>query len=135
MKTIYSPHFAGNYEKTIEVRRLGHRDLPASGVSLHISCAQYEPANGDFSISANAARALRDALPEIVGNPVAAVTAPAPKARSHGAQEYKGNTKHRWEDVTSGGHTQRLRVPGGWLYMTSGTTVFVPVPQAVGYAV
>jgi hypothetical protein len=56
------------------------------------------------------------------------------KKRPHGAQEYKGNGKHVWEDVIIG-DTVRLRVPGGWLYYTVGTTTFVPVPQAVGYAV
>jgi hypothetical protein len=63
------------------------------------------------------------------------------KARPRGAQEYKGNGKHGWEQVASG--TQRLRVPGGWLYGTYDTrddgpihhTVFVPVPEVVGYAV
>jgi hypothetical protein len=61
-----------------------------------------------------------------------------PKAtkRPHGAQEYKGNGKHAWEYVTK--QTERLRVPGGWLYRDSanaGATVFVPVPEVVGYAV
>lgn len=61
------------------------------------------------------------------------------KKRPHGAQEYKGNGKHAWENVT--GNTVRLRVPGGWLYgkTMSGhvlaNTTFVPVPQAVGYSV
>lgn len=62
----------------------------------------------------------------------------------HGAQEYKGNGKHKWEPVERDGiadtTTVRLRVPGGWLYrVTCGTytkaMTFVPVPQAVGYAV
>jgi hypothetical protein len=65
---------------------------------------------------------------------------PKPKKRPHGAQEYKGNGKHAWEKVTGG--TMRLRVPGGWLYGEYSsrvdrvmTSTFVPVPQAVGYAV
>jgi hypothetical protein len=65
---------------------------------------------------------------------------PKPKKRPHGAQEYKGNGKHKWETVT--GETMRLRVPGGWLYGEYSRRIdrvvnstFVPVPQAVGYAV
>lgn len=66
------------------------------------------------------------------------------KARPRGAQEYKGNGKHLWQDVTEDGTSKRLRVPGGWLYNTavyvddefvSADTVFVPVPEVVGYAV
>jgi hypothetical protein len=67
-------------------------------------------------------------------------TEPKPRKRPHGAQEYKGNGKHNWEKVT--GDTMRLRVPGGWLYGIYSDrihrvvqTQFVPVPQAVGYAV
>lgn len=63
-----------------------------------------------------------------------------PKKRPHGAQEYKGNGKHNWEKVV--GDCLRLRVPGGWLYGQYSNrisrvinTTFVPVPQAVGYAV
>lgn len=65
---------------------------------------------------------------------------PKPRKRPHGAQEYKGNGKHKWETVT--GETMRLRVPGGWLYGEYSRRIdrvvnstFVPVPQAVGYAV
>ena len=57
----------------------------------------------------------------------------APRARPKGSQEYKGNGKHDWEPVSTG--TARLRVPGGWLYHTMDGTVFVPVPEVVGYAV
>lgn len=67
------------------------------------------------------------------------------KKRPHGAQEYKGNGKHDWQIVTRDADeytsvTERLRVPGGWLYRTASergvpTMTFVPVPQAVGYAV
>jgi hypothetical protein len=55
----------------------------------------------------------------------------------HGDQEYRGNGKHEWESVDKSGYTQRLRVPGGWLYRDgiSMTTVFVPVPQVVGYPI
>jgi hypothetical protein len=66
--------------------------------------------------------------------------APVPRKRPHGAQEYKGNGKHQWETVTA--ETKRLRVPGGWLYGEYSRRIdriinstFVPVPQAVGYAV
>lgn len=63
-----------------------------------------------------------------------------PRSRPHGVQKYKGNGNHSWEHVIDS--TFRLRVPGGWLYKTStrgdirsgATTVFVPVPNAVGYA-
>jgi hypothetical protein len=65
---------------------------------------------------------------------------PKPRKRPHGAQEYKGNGKHAWETVTA--ETKRLRVPGGWLYGEYSRRIdriinstFVPVPQAVGYAV
>jgi hypothetical protein len=62
---------------------------------------------------------------------------PATKKKPHGSQEYKGNGKHQWEEVTSDGswNTQRLRVPGGWLYRRGGAMTFVPVPEVVGYAV
>jgi thiol-disulfide isomerase/thioredoxin len=61
----------------------------------------------------------------------------APKA----SQEYRGNGKHEWEDVTKG--TQRLRVPGGWVYgcgVDLGDTsnfgmVFVPMPDVVKHKV
>lgn len=63
------------------------------------------------------------------------IEAPARK-RPHGKQEYKGHGKHVWEDIPTGyPFTKRLRVPGGWLYNTYDTIVFVPVPNAVGYAV
>ena len=60
------------------------------------------------------------------------------RSRPRGAQEYKGNGKHEWEEVATG--TDRLRVPGGWLYAVSfedgsDAVTFVPVPNAVGYAV
>jgi Neuraminidase (sialidase) len=57
------------------------------------------------------------------------------KKAPKGPQAYKGNGKHSWETVVE--NVQRLRVPGGWLYRDDRNmaTVFVPVPQAVGYAV
>jgi hypothetical protein len=57
------------------------------------------------------------------------------KKAPKGKQEYKGNGKHSWETVVD--TVSRLRVPGGWLYRDDRNmaTVFVPVPQAVGYAV
>jgi hypothetical protein len=51
--------------------------------------------------------------------------------------EYNGNGNHEWEDVAgrngpSYDFTQRLRVPGGWIYKVGFDTtcrpVFVPVP-------
>ena len=72
------------------------------------------------------------------------------------SQEYRGNGKHEWEKVVSKAspdgyhHTQRLRVPGGWLYQTSMlvdltdqgdgvlntlNTVFVPMPEVVKHEV
>lgn len=73
-------------------------------------------------------------LPELKPEPPKVVA----KKRPHGKQEYKGNGKHSWEAVTEG--TERLRVPGGWLYRSNnidflGDATFVPVPEAVGYAV
>lgn len=58
------------------------------------------------------------------------------KARPQGDQEYKGNGNHEWETVAEG--TERLRVPGGWLYSVAydddtSSAVFVPVPNVVGY--
>jgi hypothetical protein len=62
------------------------------------------------------------------------------KKAPKGPQQYRGNGKHAWERVT--GETMRLRVPGGWLYGEYSRRIdrvvnstFVPVPQAVGYAV
>lgn len=72
------------------------------------------------------------------------------RRRPNGPQAYKGNGKHKWELVTEdpkgAGHTYRLRVPGGFLYRTvsvdqlvdepvAQSTVFVPLPEVVGYAV
>jgi hypothetical protein len=69
---------------------------------------------------------------------------PVKKKTPKGPQAYKGNEKHEWEvvacdDILEFG-TYRLRVPGGWLYGTStvdgmDTVTFVPLPEAVGYAV
>lgn len=53
------------------------------------------------------------------------------------SQVYKGNGKHTWEMVTPSGRvTQRLRVPGGWLYKPDGSAaVFVPMPEVVKHKV
>lgn len=58
--------------------------------------------------------------------------------RPHGPQEYRGNGAHDWERVDM--QTERLRVPGGWLYkfddiFSTATMVFVPLPPVVGYHV
>jgi hypothetical protein len=65
-------------------------------------------------------------------------------------QTYKGNGEHDWELVhsTSDTFSDRLRVPGGWLYrvvtnthyigIAYGTvvnTVFVPMPEVVKHKV
>jgi hypothetical protein len=68
--------------------------------------------------------------------PQPAAPAPAKRAAPKGAQQYRGNGNHEWETVTTRSGTDRLRVPGGWLYRFNNTTLaFVPVPDAVGYAV
>jgi hypothetical protein len=63
---------------------------------------------------------------------------PKPKA-PNGPQAYRGNGNHSWEivdDSTGRWPTNRLRVPGGWLYRYGdGMVVFVPVPSAVGYVI
>jgi hypothetical protein len=85
---------------------------------------------------------LRDALIDICPLPVA--EEPVKRKAPRGAQAYRGNGQHDWEDVTADGDTKRLRVPGGWLYATVSRVngkvkdtnkVFVPVPDVVGYAV
>jgi hypothetical protein len=64
---------------------------------------------------------------------------PAPKVAKPD-QSYKGNGKHTWECVVVGGvlspRTERLRVPGGWLYKPRATSaVFVPMPEVVKHKV
>lgn len=58
---------------------------------------------------------------------------------AHKTQEYKGNGNHAWETVCTeaGFHTQRLRVPGGWIYRDQkySTAVFVPLLKVIGHAV
>lgn len=56
------------------------------------------------------------------------------------SQEYRGNGQHDWEGSANG--TQRLRVPGGWIYNLYNTdtneteaAVFVPMPQVVKYSI
>jgi hypothetical protein len=59
------------------------------------------------------------------------------KAPPNGKEKYLGNGNHSWEKVV--GLTDRLRVPGGWIYdVNDGETaraVFVPLPSVLGYAV
>jgi hypothetical protein len=59
------------------------------------------------------------------------------KAPPNGKEKYLGNGSHAWEVVT--GDVERLRVPGGWIYATydsdTRSTVFVPLPTVLGYAV
>jgi hypothetical protein len=69
----------------------------------------------------------------IHGDYLTPTAAPKVKKAPKGPQAYKGNGKHAWELVT--GDVSRLRVPGGWIYDSGEALAFVPVPQAVGYAV
>ena len=100
------------------------------------------------TVDAATVRDLRDALNAIYPEETAKrAPQPTKKPTPKGAQAYKGNGKHKWEVVAVDAvtHTQRLRVPGGWLFMTNTindemdthntNTVFVPVPEVVGYAV
>jgi hypothetical protein len=78
-------------------------------------------------------RAARDALNIALGEDAA-----PSRARPHGDQEYLGNGEHEWEEVcvsNNDGTTWRLRVPGGWIYDTPRGSVFVPMPEVVGYAI
>lgn len=72
------------------------------------------------------------------GTPALASTRTAP----NGPQKYLGAQNHTWEDVIPSEDANdrddvvdRLRVPGGWLYRNGARMVFVPMPEAVGYAV
>lgn len=65
------------------------------------------------------------------------------------SQRYLGNGNHKWEVVYQNPmiFTQRLRVPGGWLYSVSvadvvgdepkvrASTTFVPMPEVVSHKV
>lgn len=64
----------------------------------------------------------------------------------HQSQEYRGNGNHEWETVydTPRAITERLRVPGGWLYSVERyegdtpvfmNTVFVALPEVVKHKV
>jgi hypothetical protein len=59
------------------------------------------------------------------------------KAPPNGKEKYLGNGAHSWEKVV--GLTDRLRVPGGWIYDVNdgenARAVFVPLPSVLGYAV
>ena len=81
-------------------------------------------------------RALRDKLNEVYPVEPVAIAAQAKSRKApRGAQAYRGNGEHAWEQVTD--DCQRLRVPGGWLYSDEShmSLAFVPVPSVVGYAV
>lgn len=116
-----------DYDNTITVDT-DESSIKSGGVFITVSA--YGAEHNVF-LNAKKAVELRDALVALA--PFAALATPKTKKRPHGAQEYKGNGKHGWEEVT--GVTSRLRVPGGWLYETECSVVFVPVPAAVGYAV
>jgi hypothetical protein len=59
------------------------------------------------------------------------------KPKSKAKQGYKGNGRHEWEQVTAEGTTQRLRIPGGWIYRDSHVlaAVFIPMPEVVKHKV
>jgi hypothetical protein len=59
------------------------------------------------------------------------------KPKSKAKQGYKGNGRHEWEQVTAEGTTQRLRIPGGWIYRDSHVlaATFVPMPEVVKHKV
>jgi hypothetical protein len=102
----------------------------ASHMNVHI--------RGSATLQPKEAQALRDLLIEAYPLPDA-TPAPAPAKKSpHGAQKYLGNGAHTWEMVSGAAlGVRRLRVPGGWLYRDSytDTTVFVPMPDVVGYEI
>lgn len=143
MQTINQPDTDVVYEQELEVFKDGDDGY------LSVAITSDEPGDG-FSIDPHRARQLYNAIGAEMGFDKPAKTRSAP----NGAQAYKGNGKHKWELVSSDekeyGHTYRLRVPGGWLYRTVTTLPslvgdeaepiavaqsFVPVPNAVGYAV
>lgn len=88
-------------------------------------------------------RTIRDALARLFpfeNGEVIAVKDPSTiRTPPKGPQQYRENGNHEWEAVADGGlaGTTRLRVPGGWLYRDGRTvtTVFVPMPDTVGYVV
>jgi hypothetical protein len=147
MKTIKQPNTSADAKSvTVEKDYAG---------DLKLSYEYLGPDNFDhdyFYLDAHRARQLYNAIGEEMGfNKPAPPRQPAPK----GAQAYRGNGQHKWEPVTEdtkgAGYTYRLRVPGGWVYRTVTTlpkltefdedtpmaqsTVFVPVPDVVGYAI
>lgn len=85
------------------------------------------------------AAALRDWLITAYPLPKSVEAKPAKRKAPHGPQKYKGNGTHTWEETAEG--TQRLRVPGGWIYNlynddnATEAAVFVPVPDVVGYSI
>ncbi len=111
---------AGALELDIEVHNLGDEPpLVCAGGSCTLSYLQFQ-AIIDLAILEGF----------VLGKGRLPVPAPS---RPHGPQEYKGNGKHDWEDVTN--DTQRLRVPGGWLYGDECDSTFVPMPTCVGYSI
>jgi hypothetical protein len=115
----------------------------------------FEQSKGDYegprftntTLSADAAKKMRDMLnrayPVAVAPTYPATKYEAPKAAPKGNQKYLGNGKHDWQEVAVDGQdtTERLRVPGGYLYRTvkeradAPAMTFVPMPDVVGYAV
>ena len=134
-RTLVSTQSQGSFHKTIHVE---HHDAYGPGfVRFTVDCPGRTIGSAQFNLSVSGAEALRDVLSslfpvknEVTDKPVTAYASP------HGAQEYKGNGKHDWEEVGDS-NVRRLRVPGGWLYRIGFTasSVFVPLPDVVGYKI
>lgn len=135
-KTIHMDYSNGNFKKTINLTDVGH------AIAIKITSPDWFVTeclgDGDsVNLSREAAAELRDALIEMLPLPVDAPTRTSRRAK--GAQTYRGNGNHTWEDVEDG--TRRLRVPGGFLYRyrsasdEAAAMAFVPMPETVGYAV
>ena len=131
-RTIVSVETPGSYHKTVAVEHLGSYD--GGYARFVVRCSGHTVGNAFFNLSVPGAKELRDALISLFPlKPKFTRIDAAPK----GAQEYKGNGKHEWERVEKDGVTDRLRVPGGWLYRDGfhNTVSFVPMPDVVGYKI
>lgn len=111
---------------------------PGHYVNLIVGHGEY-PETVNVTLSPEGAKNIAAAINEMYPAPT-----PAKRKTPKGAQAYKGNGKHCWELVAECDETntitERLRVPGGWVYRDrtseeTGAGVFVPVPNVVGYVV
>jgi hypothetical protein len=140
---VSMPDTNGNYAKSFSVTRQGGH------IEFKGECPRYG-SSFDYNITPELARELAAALNKTSGlaypetkyapGQVVDVTVPAaPRRRVNGSQKYQGNGAHSWELVTgnNGDKTERLRVPGGYIYRDNiaCAATFVPMPDAVGYAV